>query len=195
MNVDDVPLVMQHPALLDDLHFAVHPSVANSRLTFHNFSCRDKVIQFIAPHNVVAVQSNNDCPPPFLFDVAYGCAALKAWGVKNFVQSTWEKTKEFYYHDCEDDDDDDGDDSHSVRAPGTVLQSKTVRAKKAYRRSRTETLEKAGDSEAVDILDVVMGLWAYNARKDMHRARMMKKEQTRESIQKWLHSTSQNHPA
>src|SRR6266576_5251526 len=106
MNVDDVPLVMQHRTIVDHLQFAVHPSVANSRLTFHNFSCSDYLVQFLVPHNSVAVQSNNDWPPRFLFDVAYGCAALKTWGVKEFARFTWEKTKEFYYHD--------GDYGHSV---------------------------------------------------------------------------------
>ncbi|KAF8345752.1 hypothetical protein F5887DRAFT_1061647 [Amanita rubescens] len=190
MNVNDVPLVMQHPSIVDHLQFAVHPSVANSRLTFHNFSCSDPLVQFIVPHNSVAVQSNNHWPPRFLFDVAYGCAALKTWGVKEFVQFTVEKTKEFYYHDGDyDDDGDDSDDGHSVRGAGKramVRRNKTVRAKQADRHSQTETLEKAGDSKAVDILDVVVGLWKHNARKDMHRARMMEEEQTRESIQKWL---------
>ncbi|EDR14543.1 uncharacterized protein LACBIDRAFT_321675 [Laccaria bicolor S238N-H82] len=175
MNVDDVPLAMQHPVVLDGLHYAVHPSVANSRLTFHNFSCSDNVIQFLVPHISVAVQSNNDCsPPPFLFDIAYGCAALKAWGVKEFAQFSSEKSKEFYYHNCED------DDIHSARGAG---QSKTVRAKKAGCHSQTKTLAKAGENEEVDYWDVVLRLWAHNARKDLHRARMMQKEQTRESIQ------------
>ena len=96
------------------------------------------------------------------------------------MQFTVEKTKEFYYHD----DGDDRDDGHSV---GSAGKRATVRAsKKADRHSQTETLEKAGDSEVVDILDVVVGLWAHNATKDMRRARMMEEEQTRESIRKWL---------
>lgn len=70
MNVDDVPLVMQHHVIVELLQFAVHPSVANSRLTFHNFSCSDPVVEDMLPHNSVAVQSDNDRPPPFLFDVA-----------------------------------------------------------------------------------------------------------------------------
>jgi hypothetical protein len=187
MNVDDVPLVMQHRMIVDHLQFAVRPSVANSRLTFHNFSCSDYLVQFVS-HNSVAVQSNNDWPPRFLFDVAYGCAALKTWGVKEFVQFTVEKTKEFYYHDVGN----DSDDGHSVRGAG-VRRNKTVRAKKADRHSQTETLEKARDSGAVDILDVVVGLWAHNARKDMRRARMMKEEQTRRAFKNGF--TAQLHRA
>ncbi|KAF8323572.1 hypothetical protein F5887DRAFT_1290598 [Amanita rubescens] len=186
MNVDDVPLVMQPQWVLDHLQFDVHPSVANSRLTFHNFKCSDYMVQHIVPHNSVAMQSNNDWPPRSLFDVAYGCAALKTWGVGEFVEFAEEKTKEFYYHNDDDDDDDDSDNGHSVRGAGKrarVRRNKTVRAD---RHSWTETLEKAGDSEAIDVLDVVAGLWVHNARKDMRRARMMEEEQTRESIQKWL---------
>jgi hypothetical protein len=183
MNVDDVPLIMQPDWVVDHLQFAVHPSVANRRLTFHNFSCSDYLVQFLVPHNSVAVQSNKDWPPRSLFDVAYGYAALKTWGVKEFVQFTWEKTKEFYYHDVDCDDSDDGHSVKGARKQAMVRRNKTVQAKKADRHSQTETLEKAG---AVDILDVVMGLWAYNARKDMCRGRMMKKEQAKESILKWL---------
>jgi hypothetical protein len=53
--------------------------------------------------------------------------------------------------------------------------------KKADHHSWTETLEKAGDSQAVDIFDVIVGLWAHNARQDMCRA-CVRKEQTRESV-------------
>ena len=42
MNVNDVALDMQPQWILDHLQFDVHPSVANSRLTFHNFKCRDR---------------------------------------------------------------------------------------------------------------------------------------------------------
>ena len=44
---------------------------------------------------------------------------------------------------------------------------------------------KARDSQTVDYLDMVMGLWMHSARKDMRRARRMKKEKNRESVQKW----------
>lgn len=177
LNLDDVPLNMQREWILDILQFSVDPSVANSRLTFHNFNCSDFVVQRLIPHNPVAVQSNNDWPPRLLFDVAYGCAALKTWGVRGFMKFAEETTKEFYYHDV-DNDNDDSDNGHSVAGKQErVHQKKTVPG---------ETPEKAGDSEAVDILDVVVGLWAHNARKDMRRARMMGEEQTRESIKKWL---------
>ena len=188
MNVNDVALDMQPQWILDHLQFDVHPSVANSRLTFHNFKCSDFMVQHLVPHNSVAMRSNNDWPPRFLFDIAYGCAALKTWGVREFVQFAEETTKEFYYHDVDYDDDGDGDSDNdlSVRGAGKlarVRRNKTVRAMKGDRQSSPENV---GDSEAVDIFDVVMGLWAHNAGKDTRRARMMKEEQTRESVQKWL---------
>ena len=112
MNVGDVPLVRQPQLVLDHLEFDVHPSLANSRLTFHNFNCSDYLVQYIVPHNSVAVQSNNDWPPRFIFDIAYGCAALKTWGVREFVQFSEEETKEVYYHDVDNDDDGTDDDDN-----------------------------------------------------------------------------------
>ena len=54
-----------------------------------------------------------------------------------------------------------------------------VQAKKTGCYLQGEMLEKAGDSKAVDVVDMVLGLWAHNARKDMCWAHMMKKKQTR----------------
>ena len=179
MNVDDVPLVMQPQWILDHLQFDVHPSIADSRLTFHNFSCSDFLVQHIVPHNSVAVQSNNDdWPPRFLFDVAYGCAALKTWGTREFVQFAEEQTKEFYYHNVDYDNDGDCDNDNVDNGP--------VRG--AGKRASVHQVEKVGDTQAVDVLDMVMGLWMHNARKDMHQACMIQKEQTQESVQKWLQS-------
>ena len=174
MNVDNVPLDMQPQWILDHLQFDVHSSVANSRLTFHNFKCSDFM-----------VQSNNDWPPHFLFDVTYGCAALRTWGVRESVQFAEENTKEFYYHNVDyddnggDSDDDDSHNGHLVRDEGKwagVCWNKTVQAMKGDCHSWTEMPEKAGDIEAADMLDVVVGLWMHNARKDMCQARMIKEE-------------------
>ena len=154
MSGNDVTLVMQPQWVLDHLQFDLPPSVANSRLAF-------------TPHNAVAMQLNNHDQwlPRFVFDVAYGCAALKAWGAGEFVQFAEEQTKEFYYRDVDYDNSDEDAGVHMKKA---------VRLKGAIRHSRTETLEKVGDGQAVGVLDVVAGLWMHNARKDMHRGRMMK---------------------
>ena len=141
----------------------------------------------------------DDWPPRFLFDVAYGCAAMKT--ASDFVKFATDHTKEYYYHD-EDYKDDGHNDDHDakVRRKGAVRPKKTnqhsrrlevgrrttVRAKKADQHSRTETRQaKAGDGQVVDVFDMVLGLWAYGSRKDLCRARKMEKERMRESVQKW----------
>ena len=96
MTVNDVDLVTQPTAHL--LKFAIHPSVANSRLTFQHFIDQDAVLAFTAPHNSDARQSDSDeWPPPLLFDVAYGCPALKTWGVIGFVEFVRKHTRGIYY--------------------------------------------------------------------------------------------------
>ena len=84
MTVNDVDLVTQPTA--DRLGFVIQPSLTSSRLTFQHFNNRDIATTLLAPHNSDARQSNsNEWPPPLLFDVAYGSAALKTWGVPLFV--------------------------------------------------------------------------------------------------------------
>jgi hypothetical protein len=86
MDVTDVDLVMQPNA--DRLGFVTHPSEADSRITFQHFNTQDPVM-FMAPHNSDARQSDsNEWPPPLIFDVAYGCAALKTWGLPAFSPGT-----------------------------------------------------------------------------------------------------------
>jgi len=55
MNVDDVPLVMQPKWVVDILRFDVDPSVAGSRLTFHNFKCNDGFIQHTSQRGCEAI--------------------------------------------------------------------------------------------------------------------------------------------
>jgi len=131
----------------------------------------------LSTHTAVARQSHNNDQwlPRFLFDVAYGCAALKTWEASEFVQFAEEKAKEFYYHDV--DYDDDGDNNYD---DARVRRKKSVQPQKADLHSRTGTpatrQAKAGDSQTFDVLDVVVGLWMHNARKDVRQACMMKEE-------------------
>ena len=84
MTVNDVALVTQPTA--DHVGFVIEPSLASSRLTLQHFSDRDVIATLVAPHNSDARQSDsNEWPPLFLFDVTYGSAALKMWGVPLFV--------------------------------------------------------------------------------------------------------------
>ena len=84
MTVNDVDLATQPTA--DRVGFVIQPSLASRRLTFQHFNNRDIVATLVAPHNSDARQSDsNEWPPLFLFDVTYGSAALKMWGVPLFV--------------------------------------------------------------------------------------------------------------
>lgn len=78
MTVDDVDLVTQPSAHL--LEFSIQPSVADSRLTLQHFNTLGPLTTFMVPHNsdVRQLYRNDWSPPPLIFDVAYGCAALQA---------------------------------------------------------------------------------------------------------------------
>ena len=94
----------------DQLGFVIPPSLASSRLTFQHFNNRDPITTTMAPHNSDARQSDsNEWPPPFLFDVVYGSAALKTWGVPLFVIFARGRTRDIYYPDYGDNDDENGD--------------------------------------------------------------------------------------
>ena len=91
MTVDDVDLVAQPTANLLGI---IRPSVADSRLTLQHFNTLGAFTTFVVPHNSDA---SNDWPPPFIFDIAYGCAALRAWGVATFVQFSRMHARGVYY--------------------------------------------------------------------------------------------------
>lgn len=108
MTVNDVYLVMQPTA--PAVGFAIQPSAADSRLTFQHFNNHDVAVALLAPHNSDARQSDsNEWPPPLIFDVAYGCAALKTWGVPGFINLARQRTKDIYYDYDDNGDDENGD--------------------------------------------------------------------------------------
>ena len=176
MRVDDVPLVMPPDFVTQSLQ--LDPSHADRRLTFQNFTFQDAVAMYVSPHNSVARQSNgsNNWPPRFLFDICYGCAALKTWGVKEFVKFVEEETKEIYYTNDYNTEDVEHDE-----------RDVTVRAKQVGGRSQAQT----PTAKAPDVMDLLVGLWMCNARKDMQRARMMEQQRVRDSVEKWLQSVVQ----
>jgi hypothetical protein len=196
MNPDDVPQAMQPQWVLDLLQHRAYPSHLDSRLTFHNFTNDDGFTRQVAPHNSAMKQSDHDdWPPRFLFDVAYGFAALKTWGVKEFVEFSDEQAKDIYYCDGDYDGDGDNDDSNDDDDTGvSIRRNKTIRPREGNRPSRTRKPRtkqaKAGGSQTVDYLDIVVGWWMRSARQDVHRARMMKEEQTQKNVQEWLQSVS-----
>jgi hypothetical protein len=176
MTVNDVDLVTQPNA--DRLGFVIQPSLASSRLTFQHFNNRDVVTALLAPHNSDARQlDSKEWPPPLLFDVAYGSAALKTWGVPLFVNFVRGRTRGIYYPN-------NGDD-------GGVGQSKKCSQKMLDRAARREekrrVVRQVGNT--VDTYDMILALWMHNARKGRRQARAMKAEKTREKVQSWLDST------
>ena len=175
MTVNDVDLATQPNA--DHLGFVTQPSLANSRLTFQHLNNRDAVTTLVAPHNSDARRSqSNEWPPPLLFDVTYGSAALKTWGVPGFVNFARGRTKDIYYPDYGHNDDENGD--RDARA-----------ARREEKRRVGWQASSAVDSQTPDYTDMILGLWMHNARKGRRQARAMKAEKTREKVRTWLDST------
>jgi hypothetical protein len=185
MSVNDVALVMQPNAE----HLGFNPSLAASRLTFQHFNAPDAVTTLVAPHNSDARQrvDHDDWPPPLLFDVAYGCAALNTWGVPQFENLARQRTRNIYY---DDDDNDDGAPHVDVSGVDQERRQQQLdRHARAARRRRKKQEAQAADSQTPDFADIILGLWMHNARKGQRQARAMKAEKTQEKVRTWLDST------
>ena len=202
MTVNDVDLVTQPNG--DCLGFVLQPSLATSRLTIQHFNNNDSVTAVVAPHNSDArLLDSNEWPPPLLFDVAYGNAALKTWDVPLFVNLARDRTRDIYYpnddNDYENGDGGDGGDGEPHDDVSGVGQSKK-RSKKMLdrdvRAARREEKRRVGrqesntaDSQTPDYADMILALWVLNTRKGRRQAGAMKAEKTREKVQTWLDST------
>lgn len=57
-------------------------------------------------HGVEGGGGAGEWPPAMIFDAAYGCAALHAWGVPAFIEFVRKRVGDSYYDD--DDDDEEG---------------------------------------------------------------------------------------
>ncbi len=195
MSVNDVALVMQPNAE----HLGFNPSLAVSRLTFQHFNAPDALTTLGAPHNSDARQrvDHDDWPPPLLFDVAYGCAALNTWGVPQFMNLARQRTRHIYYDDDDNDDDDEngdggsdgGDGEPDVDVSGVDQQRRKPKLDRAARREKKKQEAQAADSQTPDFADMILALWMHNARKGQRQARAMKAEKTREKVRTWLDST------
>jgi hypothetical protein len=179
-------------------------SSADSRLTFQHFKTPDAGTMLLAPHNSDARQGvdHYDWPPPLLFDVAYGCAALKTWGVSQFVKLARKHTRDIYYDDDGDDNEngdggDDGSDGSDREPHVDVLgvdqkppqQQLNCDVQVADRQGRKKQEAQAADSQTPDFADIILGLWMHNARKGQCQAHAMKAEKTQEKVRTWLDST------
>ncbi len=198
MTVNDVDLATQPNA--DHLGFVTQPSLANSRLTFQHFNNRDVATSILAPHNSDARQSeSNEWPPPLLFDVTYGSAALKTWGVPLFVDFARGRTKNIYYPENDDNDDENGEGGgggepdYNVSGVGQSKKRSQQMLDRDARAARREEKRRVGwqasSTETPDFADMILGLWMHNARKGRRQARAMKAEKTREKVRTWLGST------
>lgn len=200
MTVNDVDLVMQHSA--PQVGFVTQPSIADKRLTFQHFNTHDLVVQMIAPHNSDARRSVGDeWPPPLIFDVAYGCAALKTWGVAAFIVLARNHTQDIYYNNRHNDDDHGrgisrGRGGHGGHGRGDGKPDNGHSQQKRDRDARAANRQakfgrQASDitrSQSPDFAEIILGLWMQNARKSQDIARAMKADRTWEKVQTWLES-------
>ena len=190
MTVNDVDLVTQPTA--DHLGFVIEPSLASSRLTFQHFNNCDDATAFLAPHNSDARQSDsNEWPPPLLFDVAYGRAALKTWGVPLFVNLARGRTRDIFYpNDGDNDDGENGDGGgRSKKRSQQMLDRDAPVSRRAERRRDGWQASNNTDSQTPDFADMILALWMHNARQGQRQARAIKAEKTREKVRTWLDST------
>jgi hypothetical protein len=210
MAVTDVDLVTQPTAHL--LEFAIQPSVASSRLIFQHFNTNDPLVAIVAPHNSDAKQSDsNEWPPPIIFDVAYGCAVLKTWGVIDFLQFAWKRTRGTYYDFDDDNENNDGGGGgdagdaggggDSNGGDGSDKQANVRRSKRIHNQARNREAAKGKkalnvgrlarnteDGRAGDIADMVMALWVQNAKKCPRQAHAMQVDSNWDKVRTWLES-------
>ena len=196
MTINDVDLVTQPNAHL--VGFAAQPQDASRRLTFQHFNNRDFATMTLAPHNSDArISDSVDWPPPLIFDIAYGCAVLKTWGLPPFLDFARERTKDIYYDNGDNDDENDdgggggggdGGNGGDGKLRSKHTQQKLDRIAPAARREKMRGDQQASntaDSQAPDFADMLMALWT---RKGQRQAHAMKADRTCEKVQSWLDS-------
>lgn len=197
MTVNDVDLVTQLTA--QHVGFVTQPSASNKRLTLQHFNNNDVVVNVIAPHNSDArFLRSNKWPPPLIFDVAYGCAALKTWGMPEFMTFARIQTKNIYYNNNENNINDESDDgsAHNGHGGRRDRRGKPDNSQSEKRRQQAQDREERAGQEAgntadpqePDIADIVCALWMQSARKGQHQAHAMKEDRTREKVERWLES-------
>jgi hypothetical protein len=176
MDITDVDRIIQP---LQSESFT-QPSFTGKRLTFQNFSNDNSVVNLIAPHNSdVRIADSDKWPPPLIFDIAYGCAALNTWGVPAFNDFARTQTRDIYYNDREDENNDGGDREHQKQVE--------ERDKQATERTK-RTAGRKGNSANPDIADMVCALWMLNARKGQHQVHAMEADRNQKKVEGWLES-------
>jgi hypothetical protein len=198
MTVNDMDLVMQIST--NHVGFNLDPSVVDRCLTFQHFNNHDLVVDIIAPHNSDARISGGDgWPPPLIFDVAYGCAVLKTWGVPAFIEFTQRQTRSIYYNHGDNNNKNDGDGGshcgcgshHGHWGDGQSsqqVQDCDAYAARGQSRSTGQETSNIPKYQDPDFADMVLGLWMQNARKVQHQAHAMKADRTQGKVKAWLES-------
>ena len=168
MDVTDVPYVLQPNAVNIGIG-------AERRLTLQHFNNNDTALAIIGPHNCDARISNSndrEWPSDLLFDVSYGCAALKQWGDPTFVTAMRGIINRGRGRGTGG-----GEDPHGTAA----------RSERAARRAKAKDTAMTVDTQD-DYADVVLALWTRNAKTHQRQAQAKKADRTRHEVQKWLDS-------
>ena len=144
---------------------SINDDVEN-RLIMQQFDTEDVVLNLISPHNCdVRISNSTDWPPDLLFDITYGTAAFKSWGDPDFralLQGINNRGK--------------GDSGAQVDNT-----EPSAHDKRAARWAEAE--DQAGDTQAVaqdDCMDLVLALWAHNARKHQDEAEVTNADRTQD---------------
>jgi hypothetical protein len=178
MGVDDVPIIA-HPPWID---FENPTTGASPRLTFQHFKDVGKMVGLAAPHNSDArrLSDSEGWPPPWIFDVAYGCTVLNTWGVGEFMEFARRRVEGRYYGEGGG-----GDNQNSAKR-----NSKSHSKRKARRWVQMVGYHAFNrpDSPDADVADIILGLWTHSARKAQRQARAKKVERTKEKVREWRDS-------
>ena len=180
MDVTDVPYVLQPNA-------ANIGCAATQRLTLQHFDNDDPIISMNAPHNSDARISNSaEWPSDLVFDVSYGCAALKQWGDPTFITTIRDNINR-------------GRGGGRGRGRGKGRGRGRGRGRGAGRggsgsgsggvttRAMAKDQARTMDTQN-DYADVVLALWTQNATKHQRQTEAKKADKTRDEVQKWLDS-------
>jgi len=191
MVVNDVEYIQQPNAVTID-------PLAEKRLTLQHFDNNDPVINMSAPHNSDArISASIEWPSDLVFDVSYGCAALKRWGDPAFIALIRGHITNTNRGRGRGGGRGGGRPSGSGKGGGRSgrgggggggVDKVETRAQRAVRlkQANAQAMDTADPQD--DYADIVFALWTQNAKKRQHGADMKKADQTRDEVQKWLNS-------
>ena len=197
LSVGDVGVVLQ-----PTMTHVTHPSNSNKRLTFQHFKNVGHLANFIAPHNSDArILDNEEWPPSLIFDAAYGCAALKAWGVPAFINYARAQTRNIYYYHEDYNNNGNGPNGNGGQDRGGPSrggdrhgkpddsQSEKHRQQVQDREEQAARRRNRSAGQEPDIADIVLALWTQRARKGQHQVRAIEADRTwQEKVERWLES-------